>query len=302
MGSDVDRSDRSHIAVTGPAATNYGGKGRLQSVCALLTARSDMMPLLPQLRTSEVQRCRTVGELRRVAAKLETTIIVCDTRDLLGARTAHMVRAVASTRERLGVVFRVSLRKHEDINDALDLLRAGIDVHLVVMELEHVVTPATAANVHHSGSAACVAITDALVNTPAERGHDLLKAFVVGSYPRVTVATFAQALGVSGRHLERLTAEESLPNPKTLLAYLCSLHILWRREFAGHSSQHVARNGGFGTARTLGRWLRVHCGANGGRRGMSVPFITVLEHVAKLCRSQEFPVGNRSDMSDLRSS
>ncbi|HEY9515177.1 MAG TPA: hypothetical protein VIQ74_05790 [Gemmatimonadaceae bacterium] len=223
-----------------------------QRVVALLLNATDRRAVREALgERATVDFCERTAELFRLATDLRADVVIADSRDIDGRRTAPALHSLRAARPLLQIVLYLDLSVSA-VRSALEGWATG-----VVFRNEEDVGPAlrtAIARAPNAGSpGATLAISAALAPPEVRRffTHCAWQATVIG-----TARTAAEDVGIPYRTLARQLEAVGLPSPKVVLAWYRLLHATWRMELSHASREVVAKKAGFSSGDVLAKRLR----------------------------------------------
>lgn len=223
-----------------------------QQVVALLLSAEDRRAVRETLGDSAtVEFCERSGELFRLATDLRATVVITESRDIDGRRTAPALHALRAARPLLQVVFYLDLSAPA-VRSALEGWSTG-----VVFRRQEDIGPAlriAVARAPRAGSPGATLATSAALAPPEVRRfftHCAWRATVIG-----TARTAAEDVGIPYRTLARQLEAAKLPSPKVVLDWYRLLHAAWRMELSHANREVVAKKSGFSSGDVLAKRLR----------------------------------------------
>lgn len=223
-----------------------------QHVVALLSNPEDRRRVRETLGDrTRLEFCERSAELFRLTTDLQADVVIADSSDVDGRRTAPALHALRAARPLLQVVLYIELSAPA-VRNALEGWSTG-----VVFRHEEEIAPALRTAIvraPRAGSPGALLATSATLTPPGVRRfftHCAWRASVVD-----TARAAAEGVGIPYRTLSRQLDASALPSPKAVLAWYRLLHAAWRMELLHQGREIVAKQSGFSSGVVLAKTLR----------------------------------------------
>jgi AraC-like DNA-binding protein len=231
--------------------TPPAGEAR-QHVVALLLNAADRRAVLETLgERATVVFCERSAELFRLATDLRADVVIADSRDIDGRRTAPALHSLRAARPLLQVVLYLDLSAPA-VRSALEGWATG-----VVFRHEEDIGPVLRTAISrapNAGSPGATLAASAALAPPEVRRfftHCAWRAVMIG-----TARAAAEDVGIPYRTLARQLEAAGLPSPKVVLDWYRLLHAAWQMELSHANREVVAKKAGFSSGDVLAKRLR----------------------------------------------